>query len=158
MNRFVRSLILCSAVSVIACGHNKIEMDSDASTVGDKNVLLISGSWIKEKMKKFDIRLTLAPQGSDNEIVWLKDIQCSRGSTKGEMSMVDARHGDLPIWLRQGTVQTIIFTCDLGAENVRGNFIVDITRVYDNPSADGRTGGKVLAKNLVLEQAEQSFK
>lgn len=139
------------AATIIACSHKKIAVD-DSAQASKKGVLAISAAWIKEKPKKFDIQVMLTNQSGKPEIVWLKDIQCSRNGVKGDVTMVDARHGDFPIALKPSAVKTIVFTCDYNAEVKTGAFKFNITRVYDNPSDDGRTKGQVIAKDLIIEQ------
>jgi len=139
------------AATVIACSHKKIAVDESAQTA-KKGVLSSSASWIKEKPKKFDIQVMLTNQSNKAEIVWLKDIHCSRNGLKGDVTMVDARHGDFPISLKPNVPKTLIFTCDYNREVKAGDFKFNITRVYDNPSGDGRTNGQVIAKDLVIEQ------
>jgi hypothetical protein len=151
-NKLISITVLASAI--VACGHKKIVTD-DTASIGKSGVMTVSSAWIKVKGKKFDQQVVMQNSSAGSEIVWLKDVHCSRGHVTGDVSMVNARHGDMPIWLRPRSTQTIVFTCDLNAAEVRGPFKISVSRVYENPSDDGRTTGKVIAKDLEIEQVDK---
>jgi hypothetical protein len=139
--------------TLCACVHEPVALSPGSDSIEQPGVMAMRAEFLKDKGKKFDLKLVMTNLSPATEIIWLKDIRCARGNVPGELTMINARHGDVPITWRAGEVKALVFTCDYGHE-MRGNFTLFISKISDNPSGDGRTVGKPLSSGLKFEQVD----
>lgn len=139
-------IVALSLLSFMACGGKKIVM-TEGNTAKADGVMAMTVAWVKDKGKKYDIRLSLTNEREEPVIVFLSDIGCFKGNLKGEAKHTFFNTGERTIDFNPGESKTFNLVCRLSAEN-SGATRINIARVYDNPSGDGKTTGKVIARNI----------
>ncbi len=135
-------LVVVALAALMACGGKKIVM-TDNNTAKASGVMSLTVGWVKDKGKKFDINFTMRNESeSKSLIVYLHDLNCYRGTAMGEM-----RHKDQVVDFRVGQSKTFTLVCRQTGD-AKGAMRLNIAKVYDNPSNDGRVPGKVIATNI----------
>lgn len=120
-----------------------------------KGILSVSVPWIKDKGEKFDVNLSLHNESDKMGIVvFLSDIGCARGARSGELKHTFFNTGEKTIDFRPGETKSFTLVCRYG-EKVGGDFKLSVSKVYDNPSLDGKTVGKVIAKGMSWSQSDR---
>jgi hypothetical protein len=137
----------------MGCGGRRMVM-AENSTVEAKGILSLSVAWVKDKGKKYDIRLSMRNDSNDNgAIVYLHDLHCYKGALRGEAKHTFFNTGERTMDFKPGEMKTFNLVCSLGAETP-GPMRISVARIYDNPSLDGKTVGKIVAKDLEWKGAE----
>lgn len=120
-----------------------------------KNVVTVSVPWIKDKGDKFDVNLNVHNDDSDNGIIiFLSDLGCQRGTVRGQLKHTFFNTGERTIDFKPNETKSFNLVCRLAGEP-RGDFKLSVAKVYSNPSMDGKTVGKVLAKDLNWSQSDR---
>ncbi len=111
------------------------------------NGMSLSVEKVKDKKKKYDFRLNLKNDSNQFLLVNLTDILCFRGDVHGMIKNTFFNTGPRSIGLAPGEVKGKTLVCDHGM-SAAGDFRVVVSRIYENPSHDGKTPGKVVGENL----------
>ncbi len=143
----MKNVLVLVAFSVLlgACGAAKYKTDGQHK-VTVKNKFSIWSLWVKDKKKKYDLELVLHNESSKSQIVKLGDVWCYRGKTKGRIGYSSFGIGERTIDFVPGQQKNLKVSCKTGEAG--GDFKVVIKRLFSNPSDDGATPGKVIAKDL----------
>lgn len=120
-----------------------------------KGVLTAYVGWIKDKGGKFDLNLSIHNEDGDKGlIVFLSDMGCERGKVRGELKHTFFNTGERTIDFKPNQTKSFNLVCKVEGKTA-GDFKLSINRAYDNPSLDGKTVGKVIAKNLTWTQSDR---
>jgi hypothetical protein len=141
------SLILILPVFLLGCGGGKITLAPEASVMKEEGVLSMNVEWVKDKKKKYDIRMRIRNEAKTPIITRLGDMACFRGERQGMLKHTFFNTGERTIDFHIGEQKVFQMVCDLGMK-VEGPFRIVFGRVYDNPSDDGATVGKEIATNV----------
>jgi hypothetical protein len=138
-------VVLSLGLLLCACGAKKVKL-SEGKAV--KNGVEVWANWLKDKGKKFDVQLNIHNASKNDIIIELKDMSCSRGETVGRLEHTFFNTGERTIDIRVNQLKTFNLVCTY--DNItKGDFKIAIDRIYDNPKADGKDRGNVLAHGLV---------
>lgn len=126
-----------------------------ANQMTAKDVVTISVPWIKDKGSKFDINLNIHNDDGDKGIIiFLSDLGCQRGKVRGELKHTFFNTGEKTIDFKPNETKTFTLVCRVAGET-RGDFKLSVAKVYGNPSMDGKTVSKVIAKDLSWIQSDK---
>lgn len=119
------------------------------------NIFSLRVPWIKNKGDKYDVRLILHNENPEKGIiVFLSDLTCKRGNIAGMLKHTFFNTGEKVIDFKPNETKEMTLVCRTeGAEN--GDFKLNLSKVYENPSLDGKTVGKVIAKDLSWSQSDR---
>lgn len=147
-------IVALALVTLAACGGKKVVMTAGNEAKAD-GVLAMTVAWVKDKGSKFDIRLTLRNErDEEGVIVYLHDINCYKGALKGEAKHTFFNTGERTMDFKPGEAKSFNLVCRVGSETT-GPMRINIARVYENPSNDGKTAGKIIAKNIDWKSAAE---
>ncbi len=153
MRTLIMSFLLLAGGQVLAT--EQINIDP-ANNIQAKGIVTATVGWIKDKKKKWDLDLHIKNENPEQGIIiFLSDMGCRRGSTVGKLKHTFFNTGERTIDFRPGQVKDFHLVCDTGNEST-GAYQLEITRVYSNPSLDGKTIGKVVAKNLKWKHSDKN--
>lgn len=125
---------------------DKVMFDSAAATA--KGIMEARVQWIKDKKNKFDFELVLTNLTESGLIVYLHDISCKKGKVVGEAKHTFFNTGERTMDFKPGQSKKFKLVCKLGVEEFSDKYVVGVRRVSSNPNFDGKTVGKLLAKDL----------
>lgn len=129
------------------CGAKKVDLTPAEAQMKKDGVLSMNVEWVKDKKKKYDIRMTIRNEAKSPIIVKLGDMQCFRGERQGVLRHTFFNTGERTIDFRIGEQKVFQMVCDLG-QKTEGPFKIVFGRIYDNPSNDGATIGKVISESV----------
>lgn len=146
-------IVALALVTFAACGGKRVAL-TEGNTAKADGVMTMTVAWVKDKGKKFDIRISLKNE-KENEgvIVMLNDVTCFKGNLRGETKHTFFNTGERTMDFRPGELKSFNLVCRLGSETT-GPFKINIVRVYENPNLDGKTTGKVIASNIEWKGGE----
>lgn len=143
--------VCCAATSAFAFGWDKVEGVGKVSKAG---VFTAAAEWMKDKNDKYDVNMRLTNDSAHTILLFVGDMKCARGPAKD--GTIDPHSDNRVIDLRPKESRSIIMTCRLGSKE-KGDFSISF-KVFENPSGDSKTPGKVLADNLTWKQGEKEGK
>lgn len=150
-------LILVAAVCLSASAFAKQEFHPDSENqMKAANIFSARVPWIKDKGDKYDVRLVLHNENPEKGIiVFLSDMSCKRGNIAGSLKHTFFNTGERTIDFKPNETKEMTLVCKTeGSAN--GDFKLAVAKVYENPSLDGKTVGKVVAKDLSWAQSDRS--
>lgn len=125
------------------------------NNIHQKGVVTVQVPWIKDKGKKFDVHLSIHNENPDKGmIIFLSDMGCRRGKVTGELKHTFFNTGEKTIDFKPNQTKDFNLVCRTEGAT-RGDFKLSINKVYNNPSLDGKTVGKVIAENLTWSQDDR---
>ncbi len=139
------------AFSISACGGRQIILQ-DAKPSTKAGVLSIWVNSIKDKGKKYDLSLSVKNERDASSIIYLSQIECFRGPQQGVLKHTFFNTGERTIDFKPGELKTFKMVCNLGASG-SGDYRVKVGSIYDNPTNDGKTPGKVIDKGMEWKTA-----
>jgi hypothetical protein len=141
--------LVCASLSAgfLACGATRANLTPEESMMTKEGVLSVNVEWIKDKKKKYDIRLAIHNEANKAIIVKLGDMQCYRGARQGILHHTFFNTGERTIDFSVGQQKVFQMVCDLGTRT-KGPYRIVFGKVYDNPSNDGATLGKVISESI----------
>jgi hypothetical protein len=119
----------------------------DGKKVVEEGVLSISGPSIDGGDKRFSGNLTVKNQSGSALLVYLHDIKCNQGKVDGFVKNPGNRRINIPA----GAAKALDLECVLPKE-AEGKRRFNLSKVFQNPNGDGKTSGKMIAKNIVWEE------
>jgi hypothetical protein len=131
-------------------GGNKIDIASSDNKVTRPGVFSVFADWIKEKDKKYDLNISLINEHSKPVIVLMTEMKCFRGKAQGELKHTFFNTGEKTIQFASGQLKNFNLVCK-SIDQKTGEYGVAIGNIYENASGDGRTLGKVLAKDITWQ-------
>lgn len=142
-NLLISLLGFCSLTSFAG----RTEIAAQDNKVTKPGVITIYADWVKNKGKKYDINMTFINEHDKGIIILIKEMRCSKGKRDGEIKHTFFNTGERTIDFGAGQKKQFNLVCVLG-EKAEGPYQVRVANVYENASGDGKTMGKVLAKNV----------
>ncbi len=142
------------ALGVLSAGCSpRLHVNPDRGAVRLPGLIEVAPVWVKDKRKKFDLRVRLTNTSPEPFILLLSDIGCARGEEPGEVRHTLFGAGERTVDFRggQSKVFTLICLTD-GAE--AGDFVFTVRAVREDLHRDGGTPGRVLAENIVWAMTE----
>lgn len=139
------------AIIIVGCGHKKIATDDNVAE--KKGVLSMWASWVKPKGKKYDMNFHIRNLSSKAIIVKFADVNCYRGAHTGTVKYTFFNTGERTIDMAPGQEKAANMVCSFGGET-KGDFKVVIHRVFENPTNDGKTAGKLIGNEISWEQKD----
>lgn len=151
--KFVLSFILC-AVSLAASAEDRFIPDPE-NQMKAKDIMSVWVAWIKNKGEKYDLNINMRNENPDKAyIVFLSDMGCKRGKVRGQLKHTFFNTGERTIDFKPNEAKDFNLVCKtVGGRS--GDFQLSISRIYENPSMDGKTVGKVVAKDLTWTQSDR---
>jgi hypothetical protein len=139
--------IVCLSLAFLTggCGAKKVKL-SEGKAV--KSGVEVWANWLKDKGKKFDVQFNIHNASKRDVIIRLSDMSCSRGNDLGRLEHTFFNTGERNIDIRVNQLKTFNMVCTYG-EKAKGDYKILISRIYDNPSSNGKDSGEVLATDLV---------
>jgi hypothetical protein len=120
-----------------------------------KGVVTVQVPWIKDKGKKFDVHLSIHNEDKDKGIIiFLSDMGCKRGDVTGILKHTFFNTGEKTIDFKPNEAKEFTLVCRTEGAQL-GHFALSINKVYNNPSLDGKTVGKVIAQDLKWSQDDR---
>ena len=104
--------------------------------------------WIKDKGDKYDYRLHLENDSPNKDLlIRVNHIECYRDGKRGVTKNSYLKLASMSIPLFPGQKLDFNSFCYFN-EETKGDFKIVIRNVYDNPTKDGITAGKVVVSDL----------
>ena len=125
----------------------RVQLGVNDNKVTVKDVLSVWSEWIKDKGKKFDINIHLQNESDQGIIIQLSEIRCHRGGAQGELKHTFFNTGEKVMDFKPHEQKSFNLVCKIGQET-KGEYKLTVGTVYANPSGDGKTLGKPIAKNI----------
>lgn len=135
------------ALVVSACGHKKIVVNAEDTKMTKNDLVSIDAEWVKEKGSHYDVQLKVKNVSENDIIILLNDMQCYKGTSQGVLKHTFFNTGERTIDFRKGQLKALRMVCTIGGKTTGDDRVV-ISRIFDNPGADGATRGKVLGENI----------
>ncbi|HMN67136.1 MAG TPA: hypothetical protein PKC28_01225 [Bdellovibrionales bacterium] len=147
-------IFIALAFALTAQAAEKFAPDPE-NVMTKKDVVTFSVPWIKDKGAKWDFQLNVHNENPEKGmIVFLSDISCKRGKVVGVVKHTFFNTGERTMDFKPNERKEFKLVCRTeGAE--RGDFVLSVRKVYDNPSMDGKTVGKSVAENLTWNQNDK---
>jgi hypothetical protein len=149
MKKLALILSLFAAIAVMGCGAKRVKIEEKQVTKND--IVAFNVSALKDKGKSYDILMSIQNVSPDKDIIiMLNDMQCFKGASQGELKHTFYNTGERTIDFRKGQLKNFKMVCKLGSKT-KGDYRILVTRIFDNPGADGETKGKVLGSNIEVK-------
>lgn len=128
----------------------KVDIAESDNKITVPNVISLSAEWIKDKGKKYDIHFKMHNEHSKPIVVLLSEMTCYRGGMLGELAHTFFNTGERTIDFGAGQLKAFNLVCKIGEKGGKngGEYSIKLANVYENPSGDGKTLGKVLKTNV----------
>jgi len=153
MLKNVFCLLLLASLNAVASDRFVPGPDNKAEA---KGILTVTVGWIKDKGSKYDINLIMRNEKTDaGIIVFLSDLGCQRGEVTGSLKHTFFNTGEKTIDFRPHQTKDFNLVCKVEGKP-KGDFKISVASVYSNPSLDGKTVGKVIAKDLRWSQSDRT--
>lgn len=143
----------CFALTTLILINSCASKKYDTTHIGPKGIneiFVVDVKWIKDKGKKYDLRIKLANNSNNGLIVMLNDLSCFKGEIMGTISHTFFGTGERTIDLKARETKEFNAVCKIGVK-VDGSYKLVVRRVFENPSDDGKTKGKILLKEIVWQ-------
>lgn len=135
-----KTLLLSTVFASSLCLAGRMDIAPEGNKVTVPGLITLYASWVKDKGEKYDVGFHFKNESESNFIIQLKEAHCYRGKTIGELK------DDKTLALRSGQMKEQSLTCVVPDKS--GEYSVTIGKIYENPTGDGKTLGKVLAKEV----------
>lgn len=142
----IPSIFLLTLAMPAFSARDKVMFESAKASA--KGVMEARVQWIKDKKKKFDFELVLTNLSENGLIVYLHDISCKKGKITGEAKHTFFNTGERTMDFKPGQSKKFKLVCKLHTEEFSDKYFISVRRVSSNPNYDGKTVGKLLAKDL----------
>lgn len=133
--------------ALVGCGGGKVTLAPEQTTMKKDGLITMNVEWVKDKKKKYDIRMRIHNDADKAIIMKLGDMQCFRGERQGILKHTFFNTGERVIDFRPGQMKSFQMVCDLG-DKAEGPFKIVFGRIFDNPTNDGATTGKVISDSI----------
>ena len=152
--KFALSTVLVIFVSVFAKAADMFHPDS-ANQLKAPGIFAVTIPWIKDKGDKYDVKMVLHNENTEKGlIVFLTDLSCKRGNVTGMLKHTFFNTGEKVIDFKPNETKDFTLVCKTEGTQT-GEFKLSLSKIYENPSLDGKTVGKVVAKDLTWEQSDR---
>jgi hypothetical protein len=129
-------------LTVVGC--RSAQMITPASVnVTDNKAVQMHVNWIKDKKTKFDTEMSVNNTSVKPILFYLGEMSCARGEVSGQLKHTFFNTGERTIDFKTGETKIFRMVCVIGAAT-KGDFKIEIAKVYANPSSDGKTKGEAI--------------
>ncbi len=143
----IRSL----ALSLILCGPAALAKSYKADGPHElKGVLKVQIKKLKDKGKGFDVEMKVTNLRDETIVTNFRDVNCSRGGVRGEVRFAHFGIGERSLDIGRNQTKNVRYVCRFEPKQKTGEIEISFGPIYDNPSGDGATGGKQLAKEFTI--------
>ncbi len=147
------ALLSLSIVSAIAFADD-IKIDPK-NNIHAKGLLTVTIPRIKEKKGKWDLDVQIKNENDEKGIIiFLSDLICKRGTVTGSLKHTFFNTGERTMDFRPGQMKDFHLVCKTEGHPV-GPYQLTIAKVYSNPSLDGKTVGKIIARDLKWKYSDK---
>jgi hypothetical protein len=147
-------IIVTFFILFASCSTIKIKPVGDEALSEIKGLISLDATNLKIKSKYFAGRFLIINQTSNSKkkkklLVYLRDIKCFRGEQAGRVkNNIPFNIGEKYIDIDPSQQKALHLKCLFPFSVDEGELKIVIEKVYDNPSMDGLTSGKTLAKDF----------
>jgi len=153
MKKLTLIATLFAASAFFGCGAKRVRIEEKQVTKND--IVSFNVTTLKDKGKTYDIMMSVQNVSDKDIIIMLNDMQCFKGNLQGELKHTFYNTGERTIDFRKGQLKNFKMVCRLG-DKTKGDYRILVSRIFDNPGADGETKGKVIGSNIEVKlSAEQ---
>jgi len=144
----IKTFFLVILIGSFGCAHKFLLSPKDAVTVSD--IVKVSGVNLVDKKRKFSVKTNIKNLSDKYLLIRLHDIECYKGNIRGTIQHAFFGAGERYIDFQPYQSKSFNFLCHFsGAKIPLGkNYKFVFTRIFDNPTKEGRLPGKTLAKNV----------
>lgn len=143
-----RLYVLTLSFILSVCSYaGRIDISPEGNRLTKAGIVSLWADWIKNKGEKYDIGFHIRNEGEKPIIIMLRGMRCYRGGGEGELKHTFFNTGEKTIDFRAGETKKFTLVCEIG-EKYKGDYRIVVGRVYENTGGDGKTLGKVLAKDV----------
>jgi hypothetical protein len=143
--------ILGFVLGFSGCGGKQVYnyLRQDAEVKVDKVIAFWPDKLIV-KRKAFEIVISVENLYKDDILLLLTDFRCEKGGVAGDLKHAHLGIGERNIDFKPNQLKRFEFACIFhDGATPPGEVKLSVLQVYENPSHDGKTRGKAIAKNLV---------
>ena len=127
-NRIITLMLLTLLAVFSGCGRmGLIKAENEVMVEG---LFSVWGVWVKDKGRKFDVKLRIANDARHPIMIRRRDLHCSMGDRWGNFRLLNVPRRITRLWISPEQVVTLVGVCEIG-ERVRGDFRVLIGRVFE---------------------------
>lgn len=134
-------------LTLMGCGKKNVVLNAEENKVS-KSGIAVWGTELKVKSKKFDVLLHISNETKGSIIIHHSSMLCARGPKNGILKHSFFGAGEKTIDFATGQTKKFRMTCDIDDKST-GDFTITIPKVYENPTGDGRTTGKVVGSDII---------
>ena len=135
-------------LALMGCGKKNVVLNAEENKVTKSGVISVWGTELKIKSKKFDVLLHITNESKGSIIIHHSSMLCARGAKNGILKHSFFGAGEKTIDFATGQSKKFRMTCDIDDKST-GDFTITIPKVYENPTGDGRTSGKVIGSDII---------
>ena len=115
----------------------------------------MSAVWVKDKGMSYDLEFTVTNVSKSNIVFRLDNMQCFKGTEQGILKYTFFNTGKKTLGFTPGQLRQFRMKCSFQAK-VPGDPRIIVNQIFDNPSNDGVTEGKVVDQNIEWKMANPS--
>lgn len=135
-----------------ACGSSK-KVNDPQNFATMKGIITVWAEWVKDKGRRVDSEFHIRNDSDKFIIVLFHDMTCSKGDRTGTLKYTFFNTGERTIDLGPGQTKSANMVCNFPA-SVKGPLKVSISKVFENPSKDRATPGKLVASDVIWMQKD----
>jgi hypothetical protein len=121
-----------------------------------KGIVTVEIPWINDEGDSYDVQFRVTNDNDDKGmIIFMSDLSCKRGNVTGRLKYTFFNAGERTIDFKPGETKEFKMVCKT-EDHKKGDFKLNIARIYNNPSLDGKTVGKIIAKGLSFTQSDRN--
>jgi len=147
---FISAMIILVLVPIFAsCSSHKFLLTPKDAVTIDK-IVRVSGVTLVDKKSKYSVKTNIKNLSNKYLLIRLHDIECYKGGIQGTIQHAFFGAGERYIDFQPYQSKSFNFLCYFrGAKLPLGkDYKFVFTRVFDNPTREGRLPGETLAKNV----------
>ncbi len=139
--------LLISLFILVSCSNN--ELIQREFLYSNTPFLQIGINQLKDNGDSYVGGMSLKNVSDSDLLIFVHDFSCLKKDTYGMFRFLDdPERSRYTLLIKAKEEVSFPISCELSAHESKGSFIVRVSKVYENPSGDGRTLGKNILKNL----------
>jgi hypothetical protein len=141
----IATTLLAAVLLIGGCTARRTMLVADDNRVEEGELALWS-DWFVDRGEKFDVHLSLKNRSKKPILVFSRDLSGGRGEAGSRARFPAFGIGERTIDLQPGEEKSVIVGFRSGSGT--GDFTVTVTKVFANPSGDGKTPGDVIEEDV----------
>ena len=143
----MRILLYLLLIFFHSCSSN--ELINNEYFYSNTPFLHIGVNHLKDHGDSFEGGMSLRNVSDVDLIMFVHDFSCLKKETYGLFRfMDDPERSRYTLLVRAKEEVSFPISCELSAHETKNPFLIRVSKVYENPSGDGRTLGKNIVKNV----------